>query len=146
MMNKDYHKLDYLYDNLLKENQVYNKYIYNEYKDHVTITFYEGREEVVVIPEYINGKKVYSIDDSAFYGNDKIKKVIIPKYVIRIGHQAFIGSNNLKEVVLSDNIIDIGDFAFDVCPKLEKIIVKKNSKSDKSLEYTKFYKYVFYSN
>ena len=144
IINSSYFKLRILYMNPIKQNQKYKEYVYDEYINHIGIIFYEGEEKEVVIPKKINGKKVESIDDSAFYGNATMEKVIIPKYVVRIGHQAFIGNNNLKEVYLPDNIIDIGPYSFDVCTKLEKIFVKKGSKTDKSLKKTKFYKYIEY--
>ena len=143
-VNSSYFKLKVLYINPIKENKRYEDYVYNEYFNHIGILFYEGSDIEVTIPETINNKKVESIDDSAFYGNAKMEKVIIPKYVIRIGHQAFIGNNNLKEVYLPDNITDLGPYSFDVCPKLEKIYVKKGSKTEKSLKNTKYYKYAQY--
>ena len=144
LLYRENHKLDNLYNNPIKVNQIYNDYIYDEYSDHITILTYDNDQEVVKIPEKINGKKVLAIDDSAFYGKQKLKKVIIPKYVIRIGHQSFIGCDNLEEVVLDDNILDIGDYAFRVCPKLKKIIVGKGSKSEKTLKETSFKKYLVY--
>lgn len=144
VINSNYFKLKTLYLNPIKENQKYDNYVYDEYYNHIGIMFYEGTEEEVNVPEKINNKPVYSIDDSAFYGNAKMKKVIIPKYVIRIGHQVFIGNNSLEEVYLPDNITDLGPYSFDVCPKLKRIYVKKESKTEKSLKKTKFYKYVQY--
>lgn len=140
----DYNKLNNLYEKPIKVNQKYDDYTYDEYKNHVTILTYDGESEYVVIPKYINKKEVYSIDDSAFYGNPKLVKVVIPDSVIRIGHQTFIGCNNLVEVKLPDNILDIGPYSFDVCSKLKSIYVKKNSKTDKVLKDTKFYKYISY--
>ena len=93
--NSDFYRLKTLYLNPIKINEVYNNYIVDEYIDHIGIIFYEGNDKEVVIPEVINGKKVYSIEDSAFYGNAVMEKVVIPKNVIRIGHQAFIGNNKL---------------------------------------------------
>ncbi len=142
--SSSYYKLKTLYIHPIKQNQKYNDYVYDEYINHICILFYEGEEKEVIIPERINGKKVESIDDSAFYGNEKMEKVIIPKYVIRIGHQSFIGNNNLKEVYLPNNIYDIGPYSFDVCTNLEKIYIKKNSKTEKSLKKTKFYIYKEY--
>ena len=143
-INSNFYKSKSLYLYPIKTNQTSNNYIFDEYYNHIGIMFYEGTEEVVKIPEKINNKPVYSIDDSAFYGNAKMKKVIIPKYVIRIGHQTFIGNNKLEEVYLPDNITDIGPFSFDVCPKLKKIYIKKGSKTEKTLKETKFYKYKVY--
>lgn len=141
---KSSYELDNLYNNPIKVNQIYKDYTYDEYDNHVTILTYDSDKEIVKIPEKINNKKVLAIDDSAFYGKRKLRKVIIPKYVIRIGHQSFIGCDNLEEVVLPENILDIGGYAFRVCPKLKKIYVKKDSKTYKSLEETPFLKYIVY--
>lgn len=135
-------KLNSLYDNPIKMNEKYKDYTYNEYNDHVTILTYDGHAKIVKIPEYINNKPVYALDDSAFYGNTHIEKVVVPSKVIRIGHQTFIGNDNLKEVILPNEIIDIGDHAFDVCYKLEKIYVKRNSTTRKTLKSSPFVKYV----
>lgn len=143
-VNNDQNKLKKLYNNPIKINEYYENYIYAEYKDHVTIMYYQGDEKEVIIPEKINNKPVYSIDDSAFYGNSKIEKIVIPNKVIRIGHQAFIGNRNLTEVTLPDNLIEIGPYSFDVCPKLKKINVKKGSKTEKALKKTKFYDLINY--
>ena len=143
-INSSYYKNKMLYVNPIKINQKFDKYVYDEYSNHIGIIFYEGEEKKVIIPNKINNKPIFSIDDSAFYGNSTVEEVVIPKLVIRIGHQTFIGNNKLKEVYLSDNIIDIGPYSFDVCPKLEKIYVKKGSKSEKALDKTKFNKYKIY--
>lgn len=137
-------KLDKLYDNPISINQIYKEYTYDEYDDHVTIMTYEGKNEIVKIPSYINNKPVYSIDDSAFYGNQFIKEVIIPNTVIRIGHQTFIGCDNLEKVYFSNNVLDVGGFSFKVCPKLKYIYVKKGSISDNSLKKSSFKKYITY--
>ncbi|MBQ3474698.1 MAG: leucine-rich repeat protein [Bacilli bacterium] len=143
-LKSDNYKLNHLFDNLIKENQLYNNYRYNEYDNHVGIVFYEGDEEEVFIPEVIDGKKVLSIDDSAFYGKTNIKKVTIPSSVIYIGHQTFIGDKNIEEIVLPDNILRIGEHAFDVCRSLKRIYVKKGSKTELTLKETNFYKYIYY--
>lgn len=143
-INSNFYKTKTLYLYPIKTNQTKGNYIYDEYYNHIGIMFYEGTEEEVNVPKTINNKPVYSIDDSAFYGNPVMKKVVIPKSVIRIGHQAFIGNNSLEEVYLPNNITDIGPYSFDVCPKLKKIFVKKGSKTEKALKNTKFKKYIEY--
>lgn len=137
-------KLDNLYTNPIEINQEYGDYIYNEYKNYVTIYEYSGHEKNVNIPNYINNKPVLAIDDSAFYGNQYIEEVTIPSNVIRIGHQTFIGCDNLKEVVLPDELRELGYHAFDACPSLEKIYVKYGSLTEKTVNETKFGKYIYY--
>ena len=143
-INGDNYKYNNLYNNPIKMNVKSGDYTINEYKDHVTIVTYDGEDDIVDIPRVINNKKVYSIDDSAFYGNSFIKKVIIPDTVIRIGHQSFIGANKLEEVILPDNIRDIGGYSFEACTKLKYLYVKKNSKTDKALQGTVFKEFIKY--
>ena len=143
-INSSYYKIKTLYKNPIKLNQKYKNYIYDEYTNHIAIVSYTGEEKEVVIPDFINDKPVYSIDDSAFYANSKIEKVTLPKYTIRVGHQSFIGNANLKEVVLNDKLVDIGNWAFKGCPNLEKIYAKKGSKTDKTIKKTDFKKYLIY--
>ena len=137
-------KLDKLYDSPININQIYKDYTFDEYYDHVTIMTYIGQDKILNIPTYINNKPVYSIDDSAFYGNQYLEVVTIPSTVIRIGHQTFIGCDNLRIVYLPNNILDIGDWAFRVCPKLKSIYVKKHSISDRSLKKSYFKEYITY--
>ena len=143
-INSSYYKYRMLYKNPISQNQRYKDYIYDEYEDHITLISYIGNEKEVIIPDFINDKPIYSIDDSAFYANSKLEKVKLPKYTIRIGHQAFIGNANLKEVILNDKLIDIGDWSFKGCPNLEKVYVKKGTKTDKTIKKTDFKKYLIY--
>ena len=136
--------LEELYDNPIKINQIYEDYTYDEYDNHITIKTYNGSDSKVIIPSYINNKPVYSLDDSAFYGNQNLKKIEIPNTVIRIGHQSFIGNDNLETVIMSDNLIDIGEWAFKVCTNLKEIYVKKNSDGDKTLNNSPFSEFIVY--
>ena len=70
--NTTYYKLKTLYSNPIKVNQIYEDYTYDEYSNHVAIMFYDGNDSEVTIPSKIKNKKVYSIDDSAFYGKETI--------------------------------------------------------------------------
>lgn len=55
------------------------------------------------------------------YGNENIKKVIIPKGVIEIQQHAFNNCTSLEEVVLPSTIKFIREFAFYKCEKLKTI-------------------------
>ena len=138
------YKLTHLYENPIEINQKYKDFTYNEYDNYVTVLTYDGQDKEVVIPEFINNKPVYAIDDSAFYGNTNLIKVTIPSRVVRIGHQAFKGCEHLKEVNMPDNIVDLGEWSFKVCTSLKKINVKKGSKTDKTLKKSSFKKYINY--
>lgn len=125
--------LDDLYKNKISSYLEVGDYTIDEYEEHVSVVTYNGSDEEVKIPEQLNGKPVLSIEDSAFYGNLTVKKIVIPKHVIRVGHQAFIGCLELKEITIPDSMLDFGEHALDNCPKLEKIYVDKDSDIGKKL-------------
>lgn len=59
-----------------------------------------------------------------------LKKITIPKTVIKIDHNAFEGCNNLEEVIFEKGIqIDfIGERVFSDCNSLTEIIIPENTK------------------
>lgn len=84
-------------------SQSYNDFEYEVDGDSVTITKYNGNEEIVNIPEKINGVNVTVIGESAFENNTNIKTVSIPDSVTNIKEEAFYQCENLEKVKLSDN-------------------------------------------
>ena len=127
--------LDDLYKNIISSNNEYKDYTIDEYDRYVTIVTYNGNDEEIKIPTYINGKPVLTIEDSAFYGNLTVKKITIPSTVIRVGHQAFIGCLNLKEIYVPTSVLDFGAHALDNCPNLEKIYASDSKVKDLLIEY-----------
>ena len=125
--NKDI-KLEDLYKNPILKNNVYEDYIYDEYDRYVTIVSYNGDEANIEIPNYIKGKPVLSIEDSAFYGNTFVKKIIISNKVKKVGHQSFIGCSNLEEIYIPFSVEEFGDCALDNTFSLKKIVIDKDSK------------------
>lgn len=122
-----------LYKNLISKNNDYGYYIYDEYDRYVTLVNYNGDEEDIVIPDYIHGKPVVSIEDSAFYGNTYIKTIKISKNVIKVGHQSFIGCSNLEIIFIPSSVIEFGSSALDNTFSLKKIVLDKNSKVENVL-------------
>ena len=99
---------------------------------------FEEPKGLIVIPEevpmYGKNKKVTSIDECAFSGNKKIRRVVIPNSVIRIKRQAFMDTKisritlpqqleyigiesfartKISEVFFPPHLREIDDFAFD---------------------------------
>lgn len=80
---------------------------------------YKGKGGDVVIPDGI-----VWIDKKAFFGNDKITSVTIPKSCYNfISNYAFAQCVNLKKIVIEGDI-GIGVGAFECCINLESITVK----------------------
>ncbi|WP_294468528.1 leucine-rich repeat protein [uncultured Anaerofustis sp.] len=128
---------------------VYNRFYYSMPEDfdsidqRLQIDGYQGEiPEELEIPSTINGLTVKSINDYAFKGSEKLKKVVLPETIIGIGegafencrkltdiklplsltiiHSSFLGCTSLKSVTLPEKIEYI-DGAFENCTNLTDI-------------------------
>ena len=100
----------------------------------LSITAYSGEEEIVHVPEAIDGKTVTAIGNGAFRGNKNIKYVTLPSTLVSIGEYAFAETgvgyisipegiteipaycftdSRLYEAKLPESLTAIGDHAFD---------------------------------
>lgn len=77
-----------------------------------TITGVKVNDEEIIIPDYIDGIAVSSINSHAFAYNSNIKKVIIEGKLAEIQAYAFQGCSNLTEINLT-NVGTIGSRAFE---------------------------------
>ena len=71
----------------------------------IEISGYTGNADTVVIPSEIDGRKVTSIADRAFWNCSFLKSVTIPNSVTSIGKQVFGYCNNLASVNADNNLI-----------------------------------------
>lgn len=69
---------------------------------------------------------VTKIDAYAFYGNDQIQSVTLPKSVKNVGDYAFSNIYNLKAVTLSKTMKKLGYGVFRKSPKIKKLTLPKN--------------------
>ena len=99
-----------------------------EYEDYTTvgidgvkITKYTGSDKDVVIPDFIDGKKVLAIGDKAFYKAD-ITSVTFGKYVRTVGLKAFAACSSLKSVEFNDDLQVIGAYAFFSDKAITKVV------------------------
>lgn len=80
----------------------------------------------LVIPDYIDGIKITSIEDGALQGDEKLEKLVLPKTLTTIGSSSFAKCVNLKEVNFEQsNIKTIGSKAFENCTSLKSIELPK---------------------
>ena len=91
----------------------------------IEITGYEGDEEVLVIPESINGLTVDKINDLAFK-DCTFKELTIPHTVTYIGKTILEGCNNL-EVLYTPYIRDFYSSSESYPTTLKKVIVTKEN-------------------
>ena len=77
----------------------------------------------IYISEMIDGYKVTSIDDFAFYRCDNLTEITIPNSVTTIGDSAFFCCSNLTSVTIPDSVTTIGDSAFSGCSNLTSVTI-----------------------
>ena len=87
----------------------------------VEITGYTGTDSDLEIPGTLDGKKVTSIGENAFYKNENLISVNIPDGVTSIGSTAFYSCDNITEVLIPNSVTSIGRVAFAYCYKLNSI-------------------------
>ena len=75
----------------------------------------------LVIPDTIEGVKVTSIADRAFYGCDQITSVTVPSSVQTIGDQAFTSCLALRTVTIKEGVTTLGKSAFRYCYSLTSV-------------------------
>lgn len=93
------------------------------------IAGYEGNEEKITIPSFINGKKVVEIGHYAFEGYSSLVSVTIPDGIEAIGNSAFYDCSSLASVNIPNSIVFIGLFAFVNCSSLKSIVIPKSVSS-----------------
>lgn len=92
-----------------------------------TVISYVGFSKHVKIPKTTFFRiPVESIADSAFYGNKRIKSVVIPEYVRTIGDSAFAECENLEKVDFRSDSLSLGDCVFRSCINLKAIDLPKH--------------------
>ena len=99
----------------------------------VYIMAYTGKEQVVNIPEQIDGKKVTGIAEYAF-SNDSIEIVNIPNTVTVLFGMSFSKCNNLREINIPESVSDIKSVPVVQCPSVEKINVSEKNNYYRSVD------------
>ena len=92
----------------------------------LTITGYNGSGGPIIIPNKINGLRVTSIGQYAFFNCSSLTSVTIPDTVISIEALAFLYCSGLKNVSIPDSLTSIGDYAFVCCSSLLSISIPDN--------------------
>lgn len=67
---------------------------------HYSISAYVGTQTEMIIPAYIGGIPVTSIEYRAFYDVTNITKVLVPDTVESIGRSAFSSGSNITEITI----------------------------------------------
>ena len=107
----------------------YGDFEYTFVDDYCTIIKYNGSAANVTIPSEIDGYKVLSIWQGAFYNCTSMESVTIPNSIEYIGFGAFSACTSLKNIDIrtsGNNIIRICDSAFNGCTSLKSIVIPGN--------------------
>jgi hypothetical protein len=111
---------------------------YEHFKDDtLMITKFNGFDEIVDIPSYINGKEITVIGSSAFEGNKKIEKVFFSDNIKFIRERAFAECDSLSEINFSGLLNSIGSKAFSKCPLLKSVELPRSIKQIASTAFDK---------
>lgn len=79
----------------------------------------------IVVPEYLNGKKVVAFgnedNNKMFYTQKRITSVILPDSIRSIGHYSFENLHYLERIDMPENLMQIGYGAFEGCSSIQEI-------------------------
>lgn len=114
-----------------------------------SISGYDGTDEIVVIPDEIDGLPVTEIEKYAFSNNraETVRAIRLPDLVVSIeeggafinnevleifvagtglesiGENTFFGCSSLKSIVLNEGLVEIQDGAFRNCTELSELTI-----------------------
>lgn len=72
----------------------------------------------ISIPPVIQGKNVIGIAESAFQGNDTVRRIKIPENVLWVDKNAFYGCDNLIELFLPSSLKTLEKELFEITPSI----------------------------
>jgi len=103
-------------------------YTYVELEDGtIEIRSYTGRRRYITIPDYIDDKVVSSIGDNAFEGENRLREINLPRYLVNIGMNAFKDCSSLMSISIPDSVKYIGSKAFENNIRLSEVAFSNNS-------------------
>lgn len=84
---------------------------------------YNGSDEIVVIPESVNGLRITSIGDFAFYNNETLKAVRLADSIETAGMLVFDNNTNLQVAVFGSGMRETGSNTFYECEALQQVVL-----------------------
>jgi len=100
-----------------------------EGKEGLVLLNYLGSDEVVVLPETIDGKPITSISKYTFANTDAIKAVRLSDSVTELEFGAFGGCTGLELFASGSGLEIIGDSAFLNCRSLKEVRLNEGLKT-----------------
>ena len=106
---------------------------YEERKQGITITRFQGLAGAVNVPEEINHLPVREIAKKAFLSKKYLRKVFLPDTVDEIGDWAFAYCDNLEQVTLPGHAVSFGRAVFLDCNKLKQLSIENRGEDTAAL-------------
>lgn len=100
------------------------------------LTQYLGDDEIVVIPDTINGKQVTEISKYTFANDCSVKAIKLSDSVRTISGFAFTQNKNLEIVYCGESLEIIDDSAFQACESLKEIRLNDKLKEIHTLAFS----------
>ena len=99
-------------------------FTYTESDAKITITGYNGNEneEMIVIPEEIDGKPVVAVANGSIKGSN-VKTLFLTKNITSVSLKAIMNCQNLETLYISDSITKMQNESIANCPKLANFYV-----------------------
>ena len=91
----------------------------------IRITNYIGTNDIVVIPETIDGQSVVEVAAYIFANDSIVRSILLPKSVKALGKNMFINNKNL-EIVIAEGVESLGDSSFSNCANIKLIMLGDN--------------------
>ena len=101
---------------------------YEEENSSITITQCSDNSQVIVIPRYINDKKVSKIASNSFVNNAITEKIVFSDTITEIEDFAFVNYSQTKEIIIYSSVEIISKKSFDM-PQLKTVRINKNTHS-----------------
>ena len=106
-----------------------SKFEYRDVENGIAITKYNGDDEIVVLPDTIEGKSVVSIDNNSFVNNKTMLGLKFANSIKSVGSNAFENCSALKIFISGSSLTDIFEFAFNGCTELCEVKLNDGLKS-----------------
>ena len=97
-------------------------FTYTKSDEKITITGYDGNEEILVIPEEIDGAPVVALGNGAIKGSG-VKTLFLTKNIASVSLRAVTGCPELETLYISDSITKMQNESISSCPNLKNFYI-----------------------
>ncbi len=105
----------------VQTNTAQGKMTFQIFDDYASLAGYEGTDEVLTIPEEVNGLPVKEIGSNAFDDADTLIEINVPSSVETICSLSIDSLDLLERINISEGLTEIQSDAINNCPALQEI-------------------------